>query len=62
MKKLAVVVVVLFISATGLSQEFDLGVKVGSNFATISDAENGPSSKTGIQAGFFAGMKLSEKA
>lgn len=62
MKKLAVVVVVLFISATGLSQEFDLGVKVGSNFATISDAENGPSSKTGIQAGVFAGMKLSEKA
>ncbi len=61
MKKAAILVIFFFISTSVFSQEIDLGIKLGSNFATISDAENGPSSKTGIQAGVFARMKLGEK-
>ena len=61
MNKLTVLVFAILISANGFSQEIDFGVKVGANFATLSDAENGPSSKTGFQAGIFAGLKLSDK-
>ncbi len=60
MKKLIVAVTILFISSTAISQEIDLGIKAGANFANISDVDD-LSSKTGFQAGIFAGLKLSEK-
>ena len=61
MKKITLLVVAILISASGFSQEIDLGIKAGANFATLSDAQNGPSSKTGFQAGIFAGLKLGDK-
>jgi hypothetical protein len=61
MNKFTILLLAILISATGVSQGIDLGVKVGANFATLSDAENGPSSKTGFQAGIFAGLKLGDK-
>jgi hypothetical protein len=61
LKKLTVLLFAIFFSATGFSQGIDLGIKAGANFATLSDAGNGPSSKTGFQAGVFAGLKLGKK-
>jgi hypothetical protein len=61
LKKLTVLLFAIFMSATGFSQGIDLGIKGGVNFATLSDAGNGPSSKTGFQAGVFAGLKLGKK-
>ena len=43
------------------SQELDLGIKLGSNFASISDAKQDSSTRTGIQAGIFAGIKFNDK-
>ncbi|MDN3723420.1 porin family protein [Aequorivita sp. SDUM287046] len=60
MKKLIVVFITLFIGTVSFSQELDLGIKAGVNFANISDV-NDLSSKTGFQAGVFAGIKFSEK-
>lgn len=60
MKKLIVAVIALFIGTTAFSQEMDLGIKVGANFANISDVDN-LSSKTGFQAGVFAGIKFTDK-
>ena len=61
MKNLAIIVAAFFISTTVFSQELDLGIKIGSNFASISDAQQGSSLRTGFQAGAFAGIKFSEK-
>src|SRR5690606_16637883 len=61
MKKLIVGVLMLFIGTAASSQELDLGVKAGVNFANISDVDN-LLSKTGFQAGLFAGIKFTEKA
>lgn len=60
MKKLIVVVCVLFIGTTAFAQDLDLGVKAGVNFANVSDVDD-LSSKTGFHAGIFAGIKFSEK-
>ncbi|MCG2418887.1 PorT family protein [Aequorivita sp. F47161] len=60
MKKLIVVAITLFIGTTAFSQELDLGIKAGANFANISDV-NDLSSKTGFQAGVFAGIKFTDK-
>jgi hypothetical protein len=60
MKKLIVGVLMLFIGTAAISQELDLGVKAGVNFANISDVDN-LSSKTGFQAGIFAGIKFTDK-
>src|SRR5690606_7624763 len=60
MKKLIVAVITIFIGTTAFSQEIDLGIKAGANFSNITDA-SGLSSKTGFQAGIFAGIKFSDK-
>ena len=60
MKKLIVAVITLFIGTTAFSQEIDLGVKAGANFANVSDVDV-LSSKTGVQAGIFAGIKFTDK-
>ncbi len=60
MKKLIVVALTLFVGITAFSQELDLGVKAGVNFANISEANN-LSNKTGFQAGVFAGVKFGDK-
>ena len=61
MKNLVIMVAAFFISTTVFSQELDLGIKLGSNFSSISDAQQGSSSRTGIQAGVFGGIKFNEK-
>lgn len=60
MKKLIFAIITLFIGTTAISQEIDLGVKAGANFANVSDVDD-LSSKTGFQAGIFAGIKFSDK-
>jgi len=63
MKKITVLVAAILISASGFSQSIDLGIKAGVNFANISGAPSGVTTKsiTGFQAGVFAGLKLGEK-
>ena len=61
MKNLAIIVAAFFMSTTVSSQELDLGIKLGSNFASISGAQQGSSSRIGIQAGLFAGIKFNDK-
>ena len=61
MKNLAIIVAAFFISTTVFSQELDLGIKIGSNFASISYAKEDSSTRTGIQAGLFAGIKFNDK-
>jgi hypothetical protein len=51
MKKITLLLVAIFISASGFSQEIDFGAKAGVNF----------SGSTGFLVGGFAGMKLGEK-
>lgn len=60
MNKLIVAVIALFIGTTAFSQEIDLGIKGGVNFSNISDVKD-LSSKTGFQAGVFAGIKFTDK-
>ncbi len=60
MKKLIVAAVILFMGTTAFSQELDLGIKAGANFANITDA-SGLSNKTGFQAGVFGGIKFTDK-
>ena len=60
MKKLIVAIITLFIGTTAFSQEIDLGIKAGANFANISDVDD-LSAKTGFQAGIFAGIKFTDK-
>ncbi len=60
MKKLTAFLVTVFIASAAISQEIDLGIKAGANFATITDASNA-SNKTGFLAGAFVGFKFSDK-
>jgi len=60
MKKLTAFLVTVFIASTAVSQEIDLGIKAGANFATITDASN-VSNKTGFLAGAFVGFKFGDK-
>lgn len=60
MKNLIAAVIILFFGNTAISQEIDLGVKAGVNFATITDIDN-LSSKTGFQAGVFVGIKFNDR-
>jgi len=58
MKKLIFLVATSFFTMSMFSQELDLGVKAGANFATdVTDS----SSKTGFHAGVFVGLKMSDK-
>lgn len=59
MKKLIVIVCVLFSGNSAFSQEIDLGVKAGVNFASISGASD-YSNRTGFQAGVFGGIKFTD--
>lgn len=61
MKKLLVAVIALFMGTTVFSQSLDLGIKLGANFANISDVSD-LSSKTGFQAGAFAAVKFQKVA
>jgi len=53
----------LFLSLLSFSQSKEcncsIGIKVGVNFSTITDAAN-LSNRTGFQAGFFAGVKFND--
>lgn len=60
MKKLIVALTALIMTTTAFAQGIDLGIKAGANFAKISDVSD-LSSKTGFQAGVFAGVKFTEK-
>lgn len=60
MKNLIVAFIAVCIGTTAFSQELDLGVKAGVNFANITDVDN-LSNKTGFQAGVFAGIKFTDK-
>ncbi|MAN58903.1 MAG: outer membrane channel superfamily protein [Flavobacteriaceae bacterium] len=60
MKKLIVALGFFLGTFVGVSQDLDLGIKAGANFANITDA-SGLSNKTGFQAGIFAGFKLTDK-
>ncbi len=59
MKKFLFVLVLSIVSFTVFSQEFDLGVKGGVNFSTLSDA-SGFSNRTGFVLGGFIGGKFNE--
>ena len=60
MKKVILLVLAILISASGFSQEIDLGIKAGANFSSITDAQ-GLSNKTGFLAGAFVGAKFGDK-
>jgi hypothetical protein len=60
MKRLSVFVFALLFGVTSYGQGFDLGLKLGANFSTISDA-SGLSNKTGFHAGAFGAIKFSDK-
>ncbi|RMA64161.1 porin family protein [Ulvibacter antarcticus] len=60
MKKSIVLALTILISISGFSQDLDLGLKIGANFANVSDLKDS-SSKTGFHAGAFVGAKLSDK-
>jgi len=61
MRKLIVAIIAVVMGTTVYSQSLDLGVKLGANFANISDVTN-MSSKTGFQGGVFAGIKFNKVA
>jgi len=61
MKKLIVAVIAVIMGTTVYSQSLDLGIKLGANFANISDVTD-MSSKTGFQGGVFAGIKFNKVA
>ena len=60
MKRIVLVVVAVMFGISTQAQGIDLGIKVGANFANITDASNFDS-KTGFVAGAFLGLKFSEK-
>lgn len=60
MKRIVLVVVAVMFGISSQAQGIDLGIKVGANFANITDASNFDS-KTGFVAGAFLGLKFSEK-
>lgn len=60
MKKIILVVLVIVMTSTVVSQEVDFGIKAGANFATLNDA-TGVKNKTGFVVGIFGGIKFSDK-
>ncbi len=60
MKKLFLVCMVCLIGGTVSAQGLDFGLKVGVNFATLSDVSEAET-KTGFVVGAFAGAKLGDK-
>lgn len=61
MKKLMIAVIAIFMTTSVFSQGVDLGVKLGANFTTLSDAV-GVKNKTGLHAGVFGAVKFSNVA
>ena len=61
MKNLAIIVAAFFISTTLFSQELDLGIKLGSNFASISDAQQGSSSELDFRQVLLRVLNLVKK-
>ncbi len=59
MKNVTLSLVLFLFSIASFSQELDFGIKAGANFANISDVTDS-STKTGFQAGIFAGIKFTE--
>lgn len=63
MKKLILSAFILCFAFGAQAQEVDFGIKVGANFANINDAKNiDLSSKTGLTAGIFLGLKYNKFA
>jgi len=60
MKNFILIVLTTFLTTSVISQEIDLGLKAGANFASITDA-SGLSNRTGFLIGVFAGVKFSDK-
>lgn len=60
MKNFILIVLTAFLTTSVISQEIDLGLKAGANFASITDA-SGLSNRTGFLIGVFAGVKFSDK-
>ena len=60
MKRLSVLFFALLFGIISYGQGLDLGLKLGANFSTISDASNF-SNKTGFHFGAFAAIKFSDK-
>ena len=60
MIKISILALALVCSVQLFSQGLDLGIKVGANFANITDA-SGLTNKTGFVAGVFLGVKLNDK-
>ena len=62
MKNFILIVLTAFLTTSVISQEIDLGLKAGANFASITDASNLlTSNRTGFLIGVFAGVKFSDK-
>ena len=61
MKKLIVAVIAVVMGTTVYSQSLDFGIKLGANFANISDVSD-MSSKTGFHGGIFSGVKFKKVA
>src|SRR5699024_4345130 len=55
----AVIICFTLFSYQSKAQEIDLGVKVGANYANLSDASH-VSNKTGLVAGAFLGLKFNK--
>ena len=60
MKRIALFVFAFAVGISTRAQGIDLGVKLGANFANITDASNFDS-KTGFVAGAFLGIKFNDK-
>ena len=60
MKNFILFILTAFLTTSVLSQQIDLGIKAGANFATITDA-TGLSNRTGFLIGVFAGVKFGDK-
>ncbi|QTY25851.1 porin family protein [Flavobacterium sp. CS20] len=59
MKILKILFAILITAQLTHAQKIDLGVKIGANFSTLSDV-SGFDNKTGFNAGFFVGTKISK--
>ncbi len=62
MKNFILFILTAFLTTSVLSQQIDLGIKAGANFATITDASVlSISNRTGFLIGVFAGVKFGDK-
>lgn len=60
MKKIGILLIILFATMNVSAQGLDFGVKAGVNFSSIRDA-SGLDNRTGFVAGFFLGGKFNDK-